>query len=873
MTWFRLFSRPGRDADDRELDEEIRSHLAMSAAEFRARGESPDGAVAAAHREFGNVAHVKEVTREAWGGLWFERLLQDLHYAARSLRRAPVFAITAVLTLALGIGVNTAMFTVVRSVLLRPLPFAAPNELFVISHLPDQLVPIFGTAMTNHEYDDFARVTRAFRSTTSYHAYPATLLDAGEPSRIPVAAVTSSFFATLGVAPRYGHPFVAADETPGTPPSVILSASLWRERFGGDSSVIGRSVRVDDSRATVVGIMPDGFDFPRRAQVWLPLQRSLDSHNARLDIAIGRLAGGATPSGALAELRQFAATEDRQEPPQQREHSRAEVVSLQEAMVGDVRTPLVLFAAAIGIVLLIACVNVSNLMLMRANARRVELGIRTALGARRSRLVRQLLTEALVVGLAGGLIGLGIAFGGVRLLLSLMPPGVLPRASEIHVDPVVVALTLVACLATGVAAGVVPALSASRNDVRAIMGDASRATHRSALRHALVVVEAALSLVLLVGAGLMIRSFARLRNTDLGFTPDHVATATVDLPASRYRTAEAVHAFVAEIDDRLRAIPNVRSAEAVTYLPFDSTYTSGDFTRFDRQPLPQDYMVLKPCVTAAYFSTMGIRVLKGRGFLPSDDASGERVAIVSDAVAKRLWPSGAVGQRISYSETPGPNDWITIVGVVADVVRDDPAEEAPTPAIYRPIVQIQTKDLFFINHLTFVTRTVGDPSNVVSPIRAAVHAVDAEQPIQSIATMDSHVRDAIASPRFRSIMTALFSAMALLLAAIGIYGVLAYAVTERTRELGIRIALGASPRSIFRLVLGTTARLVVPGVIIGTFAALLGTRLLASFLFHVRPTDPPTYIVASVVLLSVAIMAGLGPARRAARVDPVLTMK
>lgn len=870
MKRFRLFSRPDPDADDRELDEEIRAHLAMSAAEYRARGEPPDSALAAARREFGNIAHVKEVTRETWGGLWFERLRQDLHYAARSLRRAPVFTITVVLTLGLGIGVNTAMFTVVRSVLLRPLPFAAPNELFVISHMPDRLHPIFGAAMPDHEYDDFARVARAFRSVASYRTYPATLLDAGEPARVPVAAVTSSFFGTLGVKPRYGRGFVAGDEAPGTPSSVILSASLWHERYGGDSSVIGRSVRLEDYRATVVGIMPDGFDFPRRSQVWVPLHRSVDPHNVRMQVVIGRLARDATPSSAVAELRQFAANEDRQEPPQRREHSHSDVVGLHQALVGDVRTPLVLFAAAIGIVLLIACVNVSNLMLMRANARRVELGIRTALGAGRGRLTRQLLTEALVVGVAGGVIGLGIAFGGVRLLLSVMPAGVLPRASEIRIDPIVIAVTVVACLAAGIASGLLPALGASRSDVRAIMGEASRATHKSALRHALVIVEAALSLVLLVGAGLMIRSFQRLRDTDLGFTPDHIATAMVDLPASRYGTAELISDFVSQINDRLRTIPTVRRAAAVNWLPLDSTYITGDFKRYDRLPLPPDYTVLKPCVTAGYFATMGIRVLEGRGILPSDGASAERVAVVSDAVAKRLWPNGAIGQRISYSDKPGPNDWITIVGVVADVVRDGPAD-APTPAIYRPIAQMDQP--FWINHLTFVARTAGDPSNVVSPIRAVLHAVDPDQPFQSIATMDSHVRDVVAAPRFRSIMTILFSAMALLLAAIGIYGVLAYAVTERTRELGIRIALGASPRSIFRLVLGTTARLVVPGVIIGAVASLLGTRLLASFLFHVRPTDPPTYIAASVVLIAVATIAGLGPAHRAASVDPVLTMK
>jgi putative ABC transport system permease protein len=435
----------------------------------------------------------------------------------------------------------------------------------------------------------------------------------------------------------------------------------------------------------------------------------------------------------------------------------------------------------------------------------------------------------------------------------------------------VIAACVVMCVLTGLLAGTLPAITASGRDPRDAINDAVRTTTPAPFRRLFVVMETSLSLVLLIGAGLMIRSFERLRSADLGFTPDGLVTATIDLPETRYRTADAARDVTTRLLARIATIPGVRTAAVVNWLPLDSAYILGDFTLRSGEPLPPNYGVLKPCVSAGYFDAMGIRVLEGRGFQPSDVASSEHVVVISRSMAKTLWPNGnAVGQQLTYWDKPGPDDWMRIVGIVDDVTRSGP-HDAPMPALYLPIAQVQ--ELFFINHLTFVARTTDDPAAVIGAMRAAVYGVDPEQPIASIATMDSHLSAVMAEPRFRSIVVLAFSVMALVMAAVGIYGVLAYAVNERTRELGIRIALGASPRRIVGAMLGAVAASAVPGVLIGLAGAAATGRLLSSFLFEVKPTDSLTYGAASAVILVVALAAGLGPARRAGRVDPVIAMK
>ena len=861
-----------READDRALDEEIRAHFEMAVADRIARGESPAEARAAARREFGNVGHVKEVTREAWGGLWLERLTQDFRYAIRSLRRAPIFATVAVLTLALGIGANTAMFTVVRGILLRPLPFRDPGALFVVSHAPEQLRLLVGPSMVDREYVNYRRLTTTFASTTSYNTYPATLLGAGEPVRLQTASVGATFFSTLGVDPRLGRVFRQGDDAAGASNIAVIGYALWRNRFGGDAAVVGRSVTIEGYRKTIVGVMPEGFEFPQHTVIWVPIVIAPEGGNFRFRPVIGRLAKNATLAAALAELRIFADNEDRANGNRSPERATTAIVPLQDLVVGNVRTSLFIFTGAVGLVLLIACANVSNLMLMRATTRTHELGIRAALGASRSRLVRQLLTESLIVAVAGGIIGLGVAYAGVRLLLAASPTDLLPRTSEIHVDLMVLGVTLVTCIIAGTIAGTAPAIAGSRRDLREALGEAARTTSRSRLRSVFVTTEAALALLLLIGAGLMLRSFERLRSVDLGFAPGHLITATLDFPHTRYQTPELLHDVEGRISARIAAIPGVRASAAVNWLPLTATTITGDFSLEDGRPLPSGYMVLKPCVTPDYFAVMGIRIREGRGFLPSDNSASERVVIVSRTVAERLWPGQSpLGKRITMEDKPKPADWMTIVGVVEDVVQEGVAG-ARAQAIYQNIAQVDKT--FFIDHLNFIARTNGSAdARVAQAMRSAIRAVDPDQPIESILTMESRLSAVVAEPRFRSLLLSVFSLLALSLAAIGIYGVLAYGVTERSRELGIRIALGATRLGVIRLVVAGSALLTIPGLVLGLAAAVGATRLLSGFLFQVRPLDPVTFVGASVLLLVVALGAAYVLARRAGRIDPLIAMK
>jgi putative ABC transport system permease protein len=861
-----------RAAADRALDEEIRAHFALAVADRIARGESPEEAVAAARREFGNLGLVKEVTREMWGGMWLERLAQDLRFAVRSLRRSPVFAIVAILTLALGIGANTAMFTVIRGVLLRPLPFPDPGALYIVSHVPDRAKTFAGPSMTDREYVDYRKRTRAFASTTAYITYPATLLGAAEPLRLPTAGVTPTFFTTLGTRAQLGRVFRDGDDAPGADAVVIISARLWRERFGGDTTIIGRSVTDDGYRKTIIGVMPDGFEFPHHTDVWVPRAVQLGDRGFRLMPVIGRLARGATPASALAELRSFAADEERNVDASRIEHASTEVIPLRDAVIGDARGTLLLFGGAVGMVLLIACANVSNLMLMRALTRRHELGIRAALGASRSRLARQLLTESLVVAVAGSALGLMIARGAVALLLAATPADLLPRAHEVHMDLVVLGVMLLTCVAAAAIAALAPIVKARRDDVRDALSDAVRTTSRGRLRGLFVTAEMAMALALVIGAGLLLRSFTNLRSVDLGFAPDHLVTVTLDLPTSRYQTPALLHDVQRRLSARIAAIPGVQSSAAVNWIPLSMTTVMGDFALDDGRPLPPGYTVLKPCVTPEYFATMDIRIRQGRGFLPSDDATSGRVAVISRGVAERFWPNESpIGKHITMTDKPQPQDWMTIVGVVDDVVQTGLAEPR-AEAIYQALAQVEQP--FFINHLVFVARVDGAAlATVPTAMRAAVTAVDPDQPIESVMTMDTRIGEIVAEPRFRSQLVLVFSSLALILAAIGIYGVLAYSVTERTRELGIRIALGATPVEVVRLVLANSARLAIPGLLIGVAVALVGSRLLASFLFQVHSTDPLTFVGASLVLLAVALGAGYLPARRASRIDPLVTIK
>ena len=857
---------------ERELDEELRSHLAMAVRDRLARGERPADAEDAARRELGNLGLVKEVTREMWGGGWFDRLMQDVRYGARTLRRSPAFTIVAVLTLALGIGATTAVFTVVHGVLLRPLPYPGADRLYQLSLQPWRSTFFMPPGLSDRHWVEFHQRARHFASAAAISGQQVNLTVAGDPVRLAAVAVTPEFFSTLGVAPMLGRGFVADENVLGRDRVVVLGHTLWRSRFAADSSVIGSMVTIDGSRHTVVGVMPPGFSYPEDAQLWRPLVVRIDPNLSVLMSVIGRLRDGATREQALAELESIG----RALPPapgEDREELAAQLVPLKESVVGGATRSLLVFAGAVALVLLIACANVANLLLMRATGREREIAVRAALGAGRRRLVRQLVTESVLLSFAGGLAGMLVAAAGVRLLLAMAPATRIPRRDEIGFDTTALVFTLGVSLLTGILFGLAPAFRATRRDLRDTLAASARTTtgRDGGIRGALVIGEIALALVLLAGAGLMVQSFARMRSVELGFTPSQVAVMTVDLPTESYRSAAAMRAFHQSMLERLAQLPGVVAAGAVNWRPLGGALISGEFeTDGAHQPAPS-YTVDKPIVSPGYFRAMGIRLLRGRDFAPADDDSAPRVAIVSASVARQVWPGlDAIGQRISMEARPGPGDWITVVGVVDDVVQQDLTSPAD-PAIYLPYMQ--TTMSFFLGHMTFAVRVGGAPEAILPAMRRTLREVDRHQPVGSIGTMDAFITETAAEPLFQARLLAAFSAIALLLAAVGIYGVVAYSVAERTHEIGIRVALGARRGDVVRMVLRRTLRLVVPGVAIGIIGALAVTRVLSSFLFAVKPNDPATFAAVALLLAGVAVLAGLVPAHRASRVDPLVALR
>ena len=843
----------------------------MAIDERIARGERTKDAEAGARREFGNVTHVKEVTRETWGTLWIERLVQDLRYAARSLRRTPAFSLVAILTLALGIGVNTAVFTVVNGVLLRPLPFPDPERLVAISY--DYQSPFLAyPGLVDSHYLEYRNAARSFEEVASFHRYDVSLTGAGDPTRVRGANVTPEFTRVLRVPPAVGRSFTPTDASPSAERVALVSDQLWRERFGGDLRIVGQTVTLDGQPRRVIGIMPAGFNFPYEAQVWLPLAVQLDPHNSSIRPVIGRLKAGVSLEQAHAELESIvrhlpARTGER------KEDFKAKIHPLKHMVVGDVERSLWIFCGAVAFVLLIACANVANLSLMRAASRRQEIAVRSALGAGRRRLMRQLLTESVVISVIGSVVGILIAAVGVRAFIVAAPAGRIPRIEHIHVDWRAIAFTLGVALFTGLLFGVMPALRATRTDVRESLSYGTRtvAGGQGRIRGTLVITEIALALVLLAGAGLMTRSFVRMRGVDLGFRPENVVAMTIDLPSARYSTAASMRDFHQRVLERLTATPAVNAAGAVNWRPLGGALVSGDFRIEGARPIPSRLNVDKPSVSPGYFAAIGIRLVRGRDFTALDDGRGPGVVIISESVARRFWPGeNPVGRRISMADDPTPQDWLTIVGVVNDVVQQDVKSPA-APAIYQPLAQASHP--FFLGHMTFLARTTGSSAAIASAMRDIVREVDRNQPIENLATMSTLISETTAESRFQTQLLGTFSALAVLLAAIGVYGVLAYAVTERTREIGIRIALGGTSGDVLTMVLGRTLRLVTPGVVLGVAGALLGTRVLTKLLFGVRPDDPITFAVVAAALVVVALVAALAPARRASRVDPLIALK
>jgi putative ABC transport system permease protein len=857
---------------DRELEEEVRTHLEMAANERVDRGEDKNEAERSARREFGNVGLVKEVTQDVWGWRWLENLYEDARFGLRMLRKSPGFSAVAVLTLALGIGANTAVFTVVNGVLLQPMPFPEPGRLFLVSFSPLHGPFETGPSLSDRDYLEFRDQDRLFEHLTSFTGGRVNLAGTGDPAQIPAASVTIDFFSTLQLRPEIGRGFSVEEDQPGRDNVVVLSNKLWNERFGSDPQILGKTVSLDSVSRTVVGVMPAGFGFPYEAEVWLPLAIRIDSHNSYSRPVVGRLKAGFSRQQALAELETFTQRLPRR-PGENKQELVAQIIPLKELLVTNIRQSLLIFAGAVGFVLLIACANVANLFLARAAGRGQEMAVRNALGAGRWRLARQLLTESTLISVAGGAVGIVLAFWSVPALIALAPAGTIPRIEMIRIDASVLVFTFGLSMITGMVFGLAPTLQATRRDVRESLNRAGRSLtgRHEGMRNALAVSEIALALVLLTGAGLMLKSFLRLRAVKPGFEPENVMTMTVDLPESAYRTAAQMRAFHTRTLESLSNLPGVLAAGAVNWRPLGNELTMGDFQVEGGQPLPPGYMVDKPCVSPGYFRAMGIRLLRGREFAEGDDSTAPGVVIVSQSVARSLWPgSDPLGKRVSMEDHPKPGDWLTIVGVVDDVKQQGLAKKSD-PAIYQPYLQVTHP--FFLIHMTFVARTASNPLGVASGMRGVLSEIDKDQPVQSITAMDNLIAETTAEPRFQARLLTVFAIMALALAIVGIYGVLAYSVAQRTHEIGVRMALGAQTANVVRMLLRSTLVLVGAGVMIGTAGALAVTRVLAKFLFEVKPSDPPTIAAVALTLVCAALAACYIPARRAMRVDPMVALR
>jgi putative ABC transport system permease protein len=790
-------------------------------------------------------------------------LAQDIRFAIRTLWKTPAFTAIALLALALGIGANSAIFTVVNSVLLHPLPFPQPEQICQIytARFQDSV------AMDDRSFVEFEKQSAAFEHLSAISGGATSLTGFGEPIPVHGTAVTTEFWPALGVGASLGRTFRKEDDLGSV---AVLSDKLWRSHFNADQSILGKIVQLDGRPRSIIGVMPPGFAFPADAEVWTPLVVNPQPGAGWAYAVIGRLNAGISIDQARAETKAIA---QRLEPKEPHAAESAGVASLHEFLVGKIRPSLYVLLGAVGFILLIACANVANLLLARGAARRQEVAVRASLGASRSRLIQQLLTESSLLAIAGGTLGLVIAAWGVSLLVRMVPEGMIPRLAEVGINGQVLWFTFLLSLTTSLIFGIAPALQLSKARLAdSLKQDERRIAGAQGLRSVLVAGEIALSLVLLIGAGLMIKSFVRLRSVNPGFNPQSTFVLTVDLPFNEERTASSLVAYHKEVLDKLSALPGVSSSGAIDWLPFDNALIRGDFYSEAGSRPRAHFNVTKPGVTRGYFQAIGIRLLRGRNFTEHDTQSSPGVAIVSESVARRAWgDENPIGKRVTLEDRPKPQDWLTVVGVVDDVKQQNLAEKTPLAVVYQPMTQVIRP--FFLFHMAYVVRGSGDLSALPSLMRSRFREVDPNQPIQLMAPMGDLVSATTAEPRFYSRMLGSFSAIALLLASLGIYGVMAYSVVQRTREIGIRVALGAQRSDIFRSVMLKSALLVFAGVAIGLAGALGVTRVLQNLLFDVKPTDAATFAAVSVVLILVALAATYIPARRATSVDPMVALR
>jgi ABC-type antimicrobial peptide transport system permease subunit len=950
----------GRERRARELREEFRAHLAMEERENLESGMSPEEAHYAALRQFGNVTLAQEGSKEMWNWNSVETLLQDVRYSLRQLRRGPGFTTVAVLTLALGIGANTAIFSVVNAVALRPLPYPHGDRLVWIA----EVIPAIKAELaTGGDYVDWKDQSRSLDEITAYDDRASfNLTGRGTPARVSGAQVTASFFATLGAGPHLGRGFTTEEDQPNGRKVVVLMHPFWQQYFGSDPEVLGQTVTLDATPYTVVGVMPASFRFPGDSEVQMLVPLALNESSERLRTQmqrlvriIGRLKPGASlafargdldairkrqpsgpggpamrgsgpapvppagqhgmfsvftsgpgpptrtgpgnrppassrggsppsqvarPTGAASSSGQQAQGGAKGTPavgppgPIGLPEVELKLLPLAEHLAGNLRPAMLTLLGVVGLVLLIACANVANLMLTRASARTREVAVRAALGASRWRLIRQLLAESVTLALVGGIAGLAVAAWGVSVMTRFTPSSVgggILGVAQPHVDATVLLFALVVSIVTGILFGLAPAVVAARPDLAEGLKESAQVVssgrHRGWLRGALAVTELALALVLLIGAGLLIKSFYRVLSVDPGFAPERVLTMNLSLTDSRYPTPRERTAFFTEVLRRVEPLPGVLSAAVGDSLPL-SPYRA--ILRIRREiatpnaPVEDSSSVMMSRLTVSpgYFYTLGIPVLKGRTFTDHDDERAPKVAVVNETLARHMWPGeDAVGKQL-----PLIDEELTVIGVVGNTRHEGLSQDVKAE-IYVPYLQEAQ------NSMQLALRTVAEPASLVSAVRGEIAAIDPGQPIYQVATLEQTLSNSVAPRRFNMLLLGIFAFIALALATVGIYGVMAFSVTLRTHEIGIRMALGAERRDVLGLVVREALRLTLVGILLGVAGAWALTRLLTSFLYDVRPTDPLTFLVVPAGLVAVAILASYIPARRAAKVDPMVALR
>jgi predicted permease len=870
--WFmRIAGLFGQEQQDRELAEELESHLQLHIDDNVRAGMKPEEARRQAILKLGGVTQTAEEYRRRRGIPMLEDFWNDLRYGARGLLRQRAFTVVALLTLALGIGANTAIFSIVNGVLLRPLPFPDADRVLI---LYETIKGVGVTAISVPNLRDWQQQNTVFEAIAAYERTAFSLENGDGAERLRGLRVEASYFDVLGIKPLIGRTFLKGEDEAGKERVVVLSYPVWRDRFASDAGVLNKTIQVNGQKYSVIGVMPPALSATLHAQIWSPLvfpEGEKTARGAHDYFALGRLKPGVSLEHARQQMNVIAARLEQQYPNVQSGRG-AEFSKYEEEIIGNVRRPLLILMAAVAFVLLIACTNVANLLLARAANRQREIALRIGLGASRLRLLRQFITEGVLLAVVGEAIGIAVAWAGLRLFANLAFM-FLPRSKEITLDLRVLGFTVLISLLTGIIFGVTPAAQALRTNVQDALKDGGKGSAQgfggSWLRNLLVVAEVAATFTLLIGAGLLVKSFARLQSVDPGVKPDNVLTAKISPAQERYSDANSIVRFHKEVLERVTALPGVEAAGISSHLPVEEFGTNG-FVAVEGKTYPtgQEPLVELRVVSPDYFRVMGISLLRGRLFSDRDPKDAPPGVVINETMAQTIWPGeDPIGKRVSGK--PLWQGWVPVIGVVADM-KNMGLTQPPSPEFYFDYMRAGPG---LLSNVTLAVRSSLDPGVLAAAMQREVKAVDPSQPIYDVRTMHAVLNDTVADRRLSMTLIGAFAALALVLAVVGIYGVMSYTVARQTRDIGIRLALGAQKTDIHKLVLGRGAMLAVAGIVIGLAISFWLTRLMAGLLFNVSTTDPATFVAISMLLLAVAILACYIPARKAVKVDPLIALR